>query len=177
MKELVEEKFKEIFGTEGRFKTYFVPAKVNIVEEDEDYKGEMAPKTRAKKGVCATIREREDRILNFYSVNFSEAGIISISIDNVVYNENETWVKYPKEIILSLKEKGYELKHGFDIVYYENIVTDNRKDILKILTAIVLKDMYNLDINNETIETLEQKTDEEDEDEGKLLTGEKLQID
>ena len=76
MKELVEEKFKEIFGTEGRFKTYFVPAKVNIVEEDEDYKGEMAPKTRAKKGVCATIREREDRILNFYSVNFSEAGII-----------------------------------------------------------------------------------------------------
>ena len=140
-------------------------------------KGEMAPKTRAKKGVCATIREREDRILNFYSVNFSEAGIISISIDNVAYNENETWVKYPKEIILSLKEEGYELKHGFDIVYYENIVTDNRKDILKILTAIVLKDMYNLDINNETIETLEQKTDEEDEEEGKLLTGEKLQID
>ena len=91
MRELVEEKFKEIFGTEGRFKTYFVPAKVNIVEEDEDYKGEMAPKTRAKKGVCATIREREDRILNFYSVNFSEAGIISISIDNVAYNENETW--------------------------------------------------------------------------------------
>ena len=37
--------------------------------------------------------------------------------------------------------------------------------------------MYNLDINNETIETLEQKTDEEDEDESKLLTGEKLQID
>ncbi len=37
--------------------------------------------------------------------------------------------------------------------------------------------MYNLDINNETIETLEQKTDEEDEEEGKILTGEKLQID
>ena len=48
MKELVEEKFKEIFGTEGRFKTYFVPAKVNIVEEDENYKGEMAPKTDRK---------------------------------------------------------------------------------------------------------------------------------
>ncbi len=44
MKELVEEKFKEIFGTEGRFKTYFVPAKVNIVGEHTDYKG-VAPIT------------------------------------------------------------------------------------------------------------------------------------
>ena len=155
MKELVEEKFKEIFGTEGRFKTYFVPAKVNIVEEDEDYKGEMAPKTRAKKGVCATIREREDRILNFYSVNFSEAGIISISIDNVAYNENETWVKYPKEIILSLKEEGYELKHGFDIVYYENIVTDNRKDILKILKNNNSKMSYMDNTSSNTIQDIE----------------------
>ena len=96
--------------------------------------------------------------------------LIDENDDIAMGNNNE------KYVYLTFDE-GYELKHGFDIVYYENIVTDNRKDILKILTAIVLKDMYNLDINNETIETLEQKTDEEDEEEGKLLTGEKLQID
>lgn len=39
MKEIVEAKFKEIFGTEGRFKTYFAPGKVNLLGDNIEYNG------------------------------------------------------------------------------------------------------------------------------------------
>ncbi len=176
MKEIVEEKFKEIFGTEGRFKTYFVPERTEIIGDGD----QKIPTTRRKKGVYATIRKREDQILNFYSVDFSEAGIISISLDNIFNNENNSWVKYPREIVTSLKEKGYELEHGFDIVYYENIKKDIETKLpptLKELTIIILADMFGLKLDNEEIILLGTSTDEERKEEKTYIpTGEKLQI-
>ena len=44
MKEIVEEKFKEIFGTEGRFKTYFVPERTEIIGDGD----QKIPTTRRK---------------------------------------------------------------------------------------------------------------------------------
>ena len=41
------EKFKEIFGTEGRFKTYFVPERTEIIGDGD----QKIPTTRRKKGV------------------------------------------------------------------------------------------------------------------------------
>ena len=38
-KDIVEAKFKEIFGTEGKFKTYFAPGRVNLIGEHTDYNG------------------------------------------------------------------------------------------------------------------------------------------
>ena len=38
MREIIEEKFKEIFGTEGRIKIYFAPGRVNLIGEHTDYK-------------------------------------------------------------------------------------------------------------------------------------------
>lgn len=39
MKEIVEAKFKEIFGTEGRFKTYFSPGEVNLLGDNTERNG------------------------------------------------------------------------------------------------------------------------------------------
>jgi len=162
MKEIVEDRFKEIFGTEGKFKTYFAPGRVNLIGEHTDYNGGHVLPCALTMGTYATVREREDRICNFYSVNFDELGILSSSIDNLVYNENENWINYPKAVIWALKDEGYDINHGFDIVYYGTI--PNRAGLsssasLEVLTAYILKDMFKLDIDNTKIALITQKAE------------------
>lgn len=150
MKEIVEDKFKEIFGTEGKIKTYFVCEEVKS-ESDENSQNLSNEKAN---GIYATVREREDRNLNFYFMNFSDIGIISFSIDNIANNENECWVKYPKELILRLKNQGYNLDHGFDIVYYLGIKDESENklpEILKTITANVIEDIFNFNIDNNNV--------------------------
>ena len=108
MKEIVEAKFKEIFGTEGRYKTYFAPGMVNLMGDNTEHNGGYTLSYTVKRGTYATVREREDRIINFYSANVEELGILSFSIDNLVlvYDPDEKWINYPKSIILTLKKNN-----------------------------------------------------------------------
>lgn len=162
MKTIVEAKFKEIFGTEGRFKTYFAPGRVNLIGEHTDYNGGHVFPCALTMGTYATVREREDRILNFYSINFDELGILSSSIDHLVYNVNENWINYPKGVIWALKDEGYDINHGFDIVYYGTIPNGaglSSSASLEVLTAFILKDMFRLDIDNTKIALIGQKAE------------------
>ena len=162
MNEIVEAKFKEIFGTEGRFKTYFAPGRVNLIGEHTDYNGGHVFPCALTMGTYATVREREDKILNFYSINFDELGIISSSIDNLVYNENENWINYPKGVIWALKNAGYDINHGFDIVYYGTIPNGaglSSSASLEILTAFILKDMFKLDLDNTKMALIGQEAE------------------
>lgn len=162
MKEIVEAKFKEIFGTEGRLKTYFAPGRVNLIGEHTDYNGGHVFPCTLTMGTYATVREREDNILNFYSINFDELGIISSSIENLVYNENDNWTSYPKGVIWALKDEGYNIDHGFDIVYYGTIPNGaglSSSASIEVLTAYLLKDMFKLDIDNIKIALISQKAE------------------
>ncbi len=162
MKEIVESKFKEIFGTEGRYRTYFAPGRVNLIGEHTDYNGGHVFPCALTMGTYATVREREDKILNFYSINFDELGIISSSIENLVYNENENWINYPKGVIWALKDEGYNIDHGFDIVYYGTIPNGaglSSSASLEVLTAFLLKDMFKLEIDNTKIALVCQKAE------------------
>lgn len=162
MKEIVEAKFKEIFGTEGRFKTYFAPGRVNLIGEHTDYNGGHVFPCALTMGTYATVREREDKIINFYSINFDELGIISSSIENLVYNENEKWINYPKGVIWALKDEEYNIDHGFDIVYYGTIPNGaglSSSASLEVLTAVMLRDMFKLDIDNTKIALISQKAE------------------
>lgn len=164
MKEFIETKFKEIFGTEGRFKTFFAPGRVNLIGEHTDYNGGHVLPCALTMGIYATVRVREDKILNFYSTNFDELGIISSSIDCLGYNENEYWVNYPKGVIAILKAEGYNIDHGFDIVYHGTIPNGaglSSSAALEILTISILKDMFNLEIDNEKMALLGQKVEKE----------------
>ena len=159
MKEKGKTKFKEIFGTEGRFKTYFAPGRVNLIGEHTDYNGGHVFPCALTMGTYATVREREDKILNFYSMNFDDLGILTSSIDNLVYNENENWINYPKGVIWALKNEGYNIDHGFDIVYYGTIPNGaglSSSASLEVLTGFILKDMFKLDMDNTKIALIGQ---------------------
>lgn len=117
-----------------------------------------------KLGTYATVREREDRIINFYSTNSEELGILSFSLDNLVliYDTDEKWINYPKSIILTLQDEGYDINHGFDIVYYTNIPKGIGLSLVastEVLTAKIMNEMYNLNIDNTNIASICQKAE------------------
>ena len=146
----------------AKFKVYFAPGRVNLIGEHTDYNGGHVFPCALTIGTYAVVREREDRILNFYSINFEDLGIITSSIDNLTYNENENWINYPKAVIWALKDEGYEINHGFDVVYYGNIPNGaglSSSASLEVLTAYILKDMFKLDIDNTKIALIGQKAE------------------
>ena len=66
MRKEIETKFKEIFGQEGKIKTYFAPGRVNLIGEHTDYNGGHVFPCALTIGTYATVRKREDNIVNFY---------------------------------------------------------------------------------------------------------------
>ena len=165
MKEIVEAKFKEIFGTEGRFKTYFAPGIVNLMGDNTECNEGYTLSYTVKLGTYATIREREDRIINFYSINFEELGILSFSLDKLVlvYDPDEKWINYPKSIILTLQDENFNIDHGFDIVYYTNIpkgIGLSSIASMEVLTTSIMNEIYNLNMDNTKIASTCQKAEE-----------------
>src|SRR5690554_3815500 len=101
--------FEKIFGTEGEYRAYFAPGRVNLIGEHIDYNGGHVFPCALTIGTYGVARKRKDKILRFYSMNFKEKGIIESSIDNLVYKKEDDWTNYPKGVIWALQKKGYKI--------------------------------------------------------------------
>lgn len=164
MKDLIEEKFKEIFGTEGRMKTYFAPGRVNLIGEHTDYNGGHVFPCALTLGTYATVRNREDRNINLYSINFEKAGLITISLDNLKITENDGWTKYIKGAICATIEQVGNIEHGFDIVYGGNLPIGtgvSSSASLEVLTVFILNDILKLKLNLTEIAKIAQRAESE----------------
>ena len=162
MKEKVMAKFEELFGNEGEIKAYFAPGRVNLIGEHTDYNGGHVFPCALTIGTYAVARKREDKKLRFYSINFEHLGVLESSIDELKYNPNENWINYPKSVIWAMKEEGFRIDKGFDIVYYGTIPNGSglsSSASIEVLTGFVLKDLFNLDVDMIKIALLGQKAE------------------
>ncbi|HHU71486.1 MAG TPA: galactokinase, partial [Clostridiales bacterium] len=121
MKATMLKSFKEVFGGEESPRVFFAPGRVNMIGEHTDYNGGHVFPCALTIGTYAAVRLREDRQLNFYSMNFEELGVIRSSLDELVNKKEDNWANYPKGILWALGEHSYKIDRGFDIVYYGNI--------------------------------------------------------
>ena len=64
------ETFQKLYGEGGEIRTYFAPGRVNLIGEHTDYNGGHVFPCALTLGTYGLVREREDRVLRFYSVNF-----------------------------------------------------------------------------------------------------------
>ena len=162
MKEKVIAKFKELFGDKGEIKSYFAPGRVNLIGEHTDYNGGHVFPCALTIGTYAAARKRDDRVLRFYSINFENLGVLESTIDDLIYKKEEDWINYPKGVIWALKEDGYNIDSGFDIVYFGNIPNGSglsSSASLEVLTGFVLKDLFNLEIDMVKLALLGQKAE------------------
>ena len=162
MKEKIRTKFEELFGNEGEIKEYFAPGRVNLIGEHTDYNGGHVFPCALTMGTYAVARKRNDNKIRLYSMNFENLGILESTINDLKYNKSENWINYPKSMIWALKEDGFNIDRGFDIVYLGTIPNGaglSSSASIEVLTGFVLKDLFGLDVDMTKIALLGQKAE------------------
>ena len=162
MKEKIRTKFEELFGNEGDIKEYFAPGRVNLIGEHTDYNGGHVFPCALTMGTYAVARKRNDNKIKLYSMNFENIGMLESTIDDLKYNKSENWINYPKSMIWAMKEEGFNIDKGFDIVYYGTIPNGaglSSSASIEVLTGFVLKDLFDLGVDMTKIALLGQKAE------------------
>ena len=140
--------FKEKFG-EAATGEYFAPGRINLIGEHTDYNGGYVFTESITIGTFGLAKKREDNQIRLYSENFPEKGIIEFSIDELDYDKAHDWTNYPKGMVRYLKEAGYVIDSGFEMVFYGNIPNGaglSSSASIEMLTGVILRDLFNLDV-------------------------------
>lgn len=157
----LKKKFLEVFGVKYE-REFFSPGRVNLIGEHTDYNGGNVFPCAIDRGTYGLVKLRDDKKFRMYSENFEKNGIIEFSLDKLENEKKHGWVNYPKGIIKMFIEAGYKIDRGFDILFYGNIPNGaglSSSASIEILTAVVLKKLFSLDIDMIEMVKLGQKTE------------------
>ena len=144
------EHFKEIFKQDDNIESFFSPGRVNLIGEHTDYNGGFVFPCALDFGTYAIVRQREDKKFRMYSENFEDLGIIEFNLDNLVYDKKDDWANYPKGVIKTFLDKGFKVPNGFDVLFFGNIPNGaglSSSASIEVLTAVILKSLFNFDID------------------------------
>ncbi len=141
-------KFKELFGDDNGAEAYFAPGRVNLIGEHTDYNGGHVFPCALTIGTYAVARKRDDRTINFYSINQSGKGLITTSLNDLTPSDAAGWTNYPKGVVWAFLGRGYKIDSGFDMVISGDIPAGSglsSSASLEVLTGFILRDLYGLD--------------------------------
>ena len=113
--------YKSVFQTTETPRVFFAPGRINLIGEHTDYNGGHVFPASISFGTYALGLKRNDQKLRFYSMNFSESGIIECDLGNLDYNIDDDWANFPKGMIKYMREHGANISTGLDILFYGNI--------------------------------------------------------
>ena len=159
MKEKIYKRFQEIFGAEEEIGVYFAPGRVNLIGEHTDYNGGHVFPCALTIGTYGAVRKRNDNKLRFYSMNFEHLNVIESSLDDLTPRKNAGWTNYPKGVMWALREKGYEIPCGIDLMLFGNIPNGSglsSSASVEVLTGYILNDLFDLGISNQDLALLGQ---------------------
>ena len=162
MEKNIRAKFEELFGSEGEINEYFAPGRVNLIGEHTDYNGGHVFPCALTIGTFVVARKREDNKLRLYSINFDKLGILESTIDELKYKQEEDWINYPKSMIWAMRDEGFNIDKGMDIVYYGTIPNGaglSSSASIEVLTGFILKDMFKLNVDMIKLALLGQKAE------------------
>ncbi|MEK4971509.1 galactokinase [Niallia sp. FSL R7-0648] len=157
--------FTNIFNeAETSIRTFFAPGRVNLIGEHTDYNGGHVFPCALSIGTTALVRKRSDRVIQFYSTNFADLGIIKVSLDDLSFNQADDWANYPKGVIVTLAQYGYQLDAGFDVLYEGEIPNGaglSSSASIEVVTAIMLNVLYSFAIDQVSLVKMCQKAENE----------------
>ena len=144
--ELIGE-FEKVFGDSAGVSVYFAPGRVNLIGEHTDYNGGHVFPCALTIGTYAAVRKRDDRELNFYSMNFPDSGVVKTSLDDMRPKADDSWTAYPKGVIWAFTGRGYDIPTGLDVLIYGTIPAGSglsSSASLEVLTGEFLRDQFGL---------------------------------
>ncbi len=157
----LDKTFTEVFKEEAT-QQFFTPGRINLIGEHIDYSGGFVFPCAITYGTYAKVRKRNDRTLRLYSDNFKELGVLEFSLDDLVYDVKDDWTNYPKGVAKMMLEAGYDLQFGCDIAFVGNIPNGaglSSSASLEVLTALILDNINNLNIDRIELVKLSQRAE------------------
>lgn len=161
IKGLIED-FKALYKYEGEVKVFFSPGRVNLIGEHTDYNGGFVFPCALDFGTYAVAVKRNDNIFRMYSKNFENLEIIEFSLDRLINEPQDDWANYPKGVIKTFLEAGFNINSGFDVLFYGNIPNGaglSSSASIELATSVILKDLFNLDVDMVSMVKLSQKAE------------------
>lgn len=159
MKEKILQKFGEVFGDTTGVKTYFAPGRVNLIGEHTDYNGGHVFPCALTIGTYGAARQRADRKLRFYSMNFEHLGVLESSLDGLKPEKDADWTNYPKGVMWAFEKRGMEIPYGMDLMLFGNIPNGSglsSSASVEVLTGFILRDMFGFDVTNQDLALIGQ---------------------
>lgn len=147
--ENLQKKFEDIFKTSSE-NVFFSPGRVNLIGEHTDYNGGHVFPCALSFGTYGVISKRTDSKVIMNSLNFEDLGSIEFDLNNLIYEKEHDWVNYPKGVIKTFKDHGFNVPFGFNILVYGNIPNGaglSSSASLELLIAVILKETFNFDLN------------------------------
>ncbi len=159
MKQMLLEKFQEVFGDAKGVTCYFAPGRVNLIGEHTDYNGGHVFPCALTIGTYGAARKRADKKLRFYSMNFEQLGVLESSVEGLKPEAEADWTNYPKGVMWAFQEKGYQIDCGMDLLLYGNIPNGSglsSSASVEVLTGFILRDFYDLPVTNQDLALIGQ---------------------
>lgn len=150
LRERLVEGFQKYFGESKGAELFFSPGRVNLIGEHTDYNGGHVFPCALTMGSFALVKKREDRLMNFISVNYEKAGVITASLDKPEYEKKNGWANYLIGVVWAFSELGMKLDKGFDLAMIGNIPSGaglSSSASIEVLMGTVLKNMYGFDVS------------------------------
>lgn len=152
-------RFIELYG-EGEHMAFFSPSRINIIGEHIDYNGGKVLPAAIEIGTYGIVRKRTDNILRFASENIELR--FQGDIENLYYESKDDWSNYPKGVVYTMKQAGYNVG-GMDILVQGNIPNGaglSSSASLELLIAVMVNYLFNEDqINRIELVKLSQKAE------------------
>lgn len=158
-----EKRFKEVFQQNAE-KSYFSPGRVNLIGEHTDYNGGNVFPCALTIGTYGVASLRKDNTIRMYSENFQDQGVVEFSLDDLTYCKAHDWANYPKGVIAFLRKEGHHIEQGMDIYFKGNIPNGaglSSSASIEVLTAYMMKDLFQLEISMINLVKLCQKVENE----------------
>ena len=156
--------FTKLFGNDGEIRVFFAPGRVNLIGEHTDYNGGHVFPCALTIGTYLVMRKRQDEKIRLYSMNFDKTGIKEENLALIEPGRYPDWISYPLGIVWSLKQKGYPVNTGFDVLYYGNIPNGSglsSSASIEVGTAFALSRVFDFKISNVDIAKLSQFSENE----------------
>lgn len=145
----LEQIFGETFGAEATHR-FFAPGRINLIGEHTDYNGGHVFPCALTLGTHAIARKRDDARCRFYSLNFESDGIIEVGLDDLVYQVQDGWTNYAKGMVHVLREAGYDIPSGFDVLIKGDIPNGaglSSSASLELVIGVMLERLYDLSLD------------------------------
>ena len=160
------DEYKKVFNENGK-DVFFSPGRINVIGEHTDYNGGHVFPCAISIGTYGVYGPREDTKVAIYSANSAKeenSKIITFDINDEQPQtaKDEKWVNYFKGMLVYLKQRGYKIDHGFNfyihgyLPYGSGLSSSASSEMLM---GNLLKEEFNLDIDEIELVKLGQKTE------------------